>query len=287
MEAGIGLPSTIPGVDPQAIMEWARRAEARGLAALGVIDRLVYPNYDPLIALAAAAAVTSRIKLVTAILIMPYRATAVMAKQIASVDRLSGGRVMLGVGLGGRAEDYEAAGAATAGRGRREGQQLEEIRRIWAGEKRGHAGGIGPEPSQKGGPVILVGGASDAAIQRAAKHADGWIAGGGGLEAFKAGSAKVKAAWQEAGRASPPKFAALAYFGLGQEAIDATASFLRHYYAIAGPYAEKLVESALTSPEAIKQALTAYEQAGCQQLLLFTGSTNPDQVDRLAEAVAA
>ncbi|MFI5266684.1 MAG: LLM class flavin-dependent oxidoreductase, partial [Chloroflexota bacterium] len=98
MEVGIGLPSTIPGVDPQAILEWARRGEARGFDALGVIDRLVYPNYDPLIALAAAAAVTSRIKLVTAILIMPYRTTAVMAKQVASVDRLSGGRVVLGVG---------------------------------------------------------------------------------------------------------------------------------------------------------------------------------------------
>jgi len=76
----------------------------------------VYPNYDPLIALAAAAAVTSRIKLVTAILIMPYRTTAVMAKQIASVDRLSGGRVVLGVGLGGRGEDYQAAGVETKGR---------------------------------------------------------------------------------------------------------------------------------------------------------------------------
>jgi len=164
---------------------------------------------------------------------------------------------------------------------------MEDIRRIWAGEKRGHAGGIGPEPSQKGGPLILVGGASDAAIQRAAQHADGWIAGGGGPDAFKAGSAKVKVAWQEAGRAAPPKFAALAYFGLGQDAIAATAAFLRHYYAIAGPYAEKLVEGALTSPEKIKQALTAYEEAGCQQLLLFTGSANPDQVDRLAEVVVA
>ncbi|MFI5268034.1 MAG: LLM class flavin-dependent oxidoreductase, partial [Chloroflexota bacterium] len=215
--------------------------------------------------------------------IMPYRTTAVMAKQVASVDRLSGGRVVLGVGLGGRGEDYEAAGVDTKGRGRREGRQLEEIRRIWAGEKRGYAGGIGPEPSQKGGPVILGGGASDAAIQRAAQHADGWVSGGGGVEPFKAGSAKVKAAWHEAGRAGPPKFAALAYFGLGQKAVDATATFLRHYYAIAGPYAEKLVEGALTSPENIKQALAAYEEAGCQQLVLFTGSTNPDQVDRLAD----
>jgi alkanesulfonate monooxygenase SsuD/methylene tetrahydromethanopterin reductase-like flavin-dependent oxidoreductase (luciferase family) len=285
MEVGIGLPSTIPGVDPRSILEWARRAEARGFAALGVIDRLVYPNYDPLIALAAAAAVTTRIKLMTAILIMPYRTTAVVAKQIASLDRLSGGRVVLGIGLGGRGEDYEAAGIATKGRGRREGQQLEEIRRIWAGEKRGYAGGIGPEPSQKGGPPILAGGGSDAGIRRAAQHADGWIAGGGGPDVFKAGAAIVAAAWQEAGRATPPQLAALAYFGLGQEAIDATASFLRHYYAIAGPYAEKLVEAALTSPDAIKQALTAYEEAGCQRLMLFTGSTNPDQVDQLAEAL--
>src|SRR5882757_6879683 len=109
MDVGIGLPATIPGVEGDQVVEWARRAEARGFSSLGTLDRLVYGNYEPLIALAAAAAVTERIRLTTAILIAPMRANAAMlAKQAASVDALSGGRLVLGIAVGGREDDYEA-----------------------------------------------------------------------------------------------------------------------------------------------------------------------------------
>src|SRR3954470_7294498 len=109
MEVGIGLPATIPGVTGEQVLEWARRAEARGFSTLGTIDRLVYGNYEPLIALAAAAAVTERSALTTAIMIAPYRLNAALvAKQAATVHRLSGGRLTLGAAVGGREDDYEA-----------------------------------------------------------------------------------------------------------------------------------------------------------------------------------
>src|SRR5688500_4772790 len=118
MEVAIGLPTTIRGVERDQVLEWARRAEARGFSSLGTIDRIVYDNYEPLIALAAAAAVTERIRLATTILIAPYRVNGVLvAKQAASVDRLSNGRLVLGVAVGGREDDYVASGADFHARG--------------------------------------------------------------------------------------------------------------------------------------------------------------------------
>src|ERR687887_816133 len=127
MQIGIGLPSTIPGTEGEQIVEWARRAERRGFSSLGTIDRIVFDNYEPLIALAAAAAVTERIRLTTSILIAPYRANAaLLAKQAASVDRLSGGRLVLGMAVGGRPDDFEASGVPFDGRGRRFDEMLAE-----------------------------------------------------------------------------------------------------------------------------------------------------------------
>src|SRR5947209_5832233 len=100
MEIGIGLPATIPGVEREQLLEWARRADARGFSSLGVIDRLVYGNLESLVTLGAAAAVTERIRLTTAILLLPFRNAAVVAKQAATVDRISDGRLVLGVAVG-------------------------------------------------------------------------------------------------------------------------------------------------------------------------------------------
>lgn len=144
MEVGIGLPATIPGVEGGQLLEWARRAEARGFSSLGTLDRIVYPNYEPLIALATAAAVTATIRLTTAILIAPYRANgALVAKQAATLDHLSGGRLVLGAAVGMREDDYEASGVDIHTRGRRFEEMLAEWKRIWAGETFGTAGRSG------------------------------------------------------------------------------------------------------------------------------------------------
>src|ERR671923_1671195 len=113
MDVGIGLPNSVRGVDRAGIVEWARRAETAGFSSLGTIDRLVFANYESLIALAAAAAVTERIGLLTDILIVPYRVNAaLLAKQAATVDSLSGGPLTLGALVGGRAGDQPGRGVA-------------------------------------------------------------------------------------------------------------------------------------------------------------------------------
>jgi alkanesulfonate monooxygenase SsuD/methylene tetrahydromethanopterin reductase-like flavin-dependent oxidoreductase (luciferase family) len=220
MDIGIGLPTYMRDISPDTTLEWARRAVAHNFASVGTLDRLVYANCDPLITLSAVAAVTRSVRLITTILISPYRNTAVLAKQAASLDDLSRGRLTLGVGLGGRAEDYAAAGSATRGRGALLTRQLEDFKRIWAGERRGFAGGIGPQPVRSSGPQLLVGGDSHAALRRMARWADGWVARAGGPSAFEDVYPSVLAAWRTAGRAGQPRTVALAVFGLGPTARD-------------------------------------------------------------------
>src|SRR5258708_4126401 len=119
MDIGIGLPTQIPDVAGKVLVDWAARAEEAGFSSLGTVGRLVYPNYDDLIALAAAAAVTDRIRLTTSVLLAPLHANlALLAKQAASLDRLSGGRLVLGLGTGGRDDDFTATGLPPPGRGR-------------------------------------------------------------------------------------------------------------------------------------------------------------------------
>lgn len=285
MDIGIGLPSTIPGVERDDLLDWARRAETHGFSTLGVLDRLVYPNLEPLMSLAAVAAVTERISLTTAILITPFRTnTAVLAKEIATLDRLSNGRLVLGAAIGGRPDDYTAGGLDTAGRGRKLEQQIEEMRRIWAGEKRGFAGPVGPPPTRADGPSIILGGRADVSFDRAARLADGWIAGGGGPGPYREMVEKLEAAWKAAGRTDTPRKLALAYFSLGSRARETADAYLLDYYAIAGPYAEQIAASAAVDEDTVRTYLDDYTAAGCDELILFPCSTDPGQVDLLADA---
>src|ERR687894_669889 len=134
MDVGIGLPATIPGTGGSLILDWAKRADSGPFSSLGIIDRLVYPHYEPLITLAAAAAVTDRVRLTSTILIAPLRGAGVLAKQAASIDALSGGRLTLGLGVGAREDDFRAAPASFHDRGRRFEEQLDLMRRVWSGQ---------------------------------------------------------------------------------------------------------------------------------------------------------
>jgi alkanesulfonate monooxygenase SsuD/methylene tetrahydromethanopterin reductase-like flavin-dependent oxidoreductase (luciferase family) len=285
MDIGIGLPSTVPGVDGESLVEWARRADRRGFSTLGTIDRIVYPNYEPLIALAAAAAVTERIRLTTAILIAPLRPNAVLlAKQLATVHHLSGGRLVVGVAPGGREDYYEVSGIDIHTRGRAFDRQLDEMKRVWAGEEKGFAGPVGPNLDEP--PQLLVGGSVDAAFRRAAEYGDGWIMGGGDPGRFAGSVEKLEEAWRAAGRSDTPRKAALTYFSLGPDADKNADWYLGDYYGWLGEeVAGAIARSAARDEEAIAQRVAAFEEAGCDELICFPCSSDPEQVDLLAEAV--
>ena len=145
MDITIGLPNTVAGITRDSLLEWSRRAEARGFPGVASLDRLVYPGYEALTSLAAAAAVTERVRLTTQVLLAPWRLNAaLLAKQVATVQHLSNGRMVLGIGLGGREDDYTASGITTEGRGDRLTEMIEEMLRIWEGEERGTRRGDRP-----------------------------------------------------------------------------------------------------------------------------------------------
>jgi alkanesulfonate monooxygenase SsuD/methylene tetrahydromethanopterin reductase-like flavin-dependent oxidoreductase (luciferase family) len=279
MEVGVGLPTTTPGADGRCLLEWARRADAGPFASLGVLDRMVYRSVEPFAALSAAAAVTSRARLVTMVVIGPLRNTVLLAKQAASLDLLSGGRLTLGLAIGARADDYQALGVDPGGRGRRLGEQLAELRSTW------EQGEIGPEPVQPGGPPLLAGGLSGAAFARMARGADGYVHGGGPPRAFAGAAAKAWAAWRDLERPGRPQLWGQGYFALGDADADAGAAYLRDYYAFAGPFAEKIAAANLTSGRAVKDFVRGYEEAGCDHLVLLPTVSDPAQLDRLADVL--
>src|SRR5438270_3128031 len=276
MKIGVGLPTTLPDVSGELLTDWAKRAESGPFSSLAVLDRIAYENYEPFVALAAAAAVTHRIRLATMIVIAPLRNTALLAKQAASLDALSAGRLTLGLAVGARGEDYKAADVDPRGRGRRFAEQLEAIRDIW------EAGRIGPKPAASG-PQLLVGGSSGEALARMARYGDGYMHGGGPPRAFASAVAKAKAAWSDLGRPGTPQLWGMGYFALGEQ--EAGAQYLRHYYAFTGAFAEKIAAGNLTSSGAIVDFVRGYQDAGCDELVLFPTVPGLEQLDRLAEVI--
>jgi alkanesulfonate monooxygenase SsuD/methylene tetrahydromethanopterin reductase-like flavin-dependent oxidoreductase (luciferase family) len=285
MDVAIGLPNTIPGTEGDQLVEFARRGEAAGFSSLGTLDRLIYAGYEPLASLSAAAAVTDRVSLATTVLLAPYRLNAVLlGKEAASVQRISGGRLTLGIGLGWREDDYEASGANWSERGRKLDEMLAELERVWSGHEYGFAGGIGPEVGSDP-PKLLLGGSVEAAFKRAARYGKGWILGGGTPDQVRDGRRKLEDAWREVGREGNPYVGALAYFSLGSNGERNAESYLGHYYAARGEEtARQIIASAATDADTVRAYVQAFSEAGCDELFLFPCAPDPDQAELLAEA---
>lgn len=284
MDVGIGLPAAIPGVSGPSIIEWAIKAEAGPFSSVGLIDRLVYPNHEPLITLAAVAGATQRIRLVTTVLLAPLRNPGILAKQAATLDSISNGRLTLGLGVGGREDDYTASPAQFQNRGRRFDAQLETMKRIWAGEPASDGvGPVGPPPVREGGPELLIGANSPRAMARVGRWADGFMSGGGGAERAKQSYADARQSWQDAGRSGDPRLAAGTYFALDDDAKSRGSNNIIHYY---GDRMGSMISGSMPDrPDAIKTLISAYADAGCDELILWPTVPDSDQAERLADLI--
>jgi alkanesulfonate monooxygenase SsuD/methylene tetrahydromethanopterin reductase-like flavin-dependent oxidoreductase (luciferase family) len=282
---GVGLPNTMLDVPGRLLVDWARRAEERGFSSLATIDRVAYPSYDSLTALTAAAAVTERIGLLTNVLLEPLYSPVLLAKATACLDQISEGRLTLGLGVGGRPDDYQLVERPFGDRGRRFDADLELLHQAWVGQPvAGSQFPVGP-PTTRGRVPLLIGGQAKLAAPRAARWGAGFTIGGAPPEMAGGAIQEFKAAYEEAGGTGSPRIVALAYYSLGEEHTETSLRNLRSYYGFLGDWAEGVASGAPRTPETVRQTATAFEEAGVDELIFDPTVPDLDQIDRLAEVV--
>ena len=284
MKIGIGLPVAVPGRPPREVRQWAQDSERLGFHSLGSIDRLIYDVLDPLVCLGVAAAVTDRIQLFTSVLNVGWRNNPVLfAKQIATVDLLSGGRLTAGLGIGGWPDDFAASGAPMTGHGTLFDHTLTEMRRVWTGEVTSVSG---PTPLPGAGrPRLLIGGLVQAGYARAARFGDGWVAPTLSRELLANGVAGVTEEWARAGRSGRPHILTSRYFCCGPAAETLTSDYIAHYYGTDPASYDPVRADCLDSDERLHDELHALSAAGVDDLILYPVISSLDQVHLLAEAL--
>lgn len=286
MKIGIALPSAIPNASGSLLRDWARLADEGPFSSLAVVDRLVYGNFEALTALAVAAGLTQRIRLMTSVLLAPLRNTSVLAKQTASLDALSNGRLTLGFGVGDREDDYQAASISFHERGKRFEQQLELLTRLWAGEPVDEqTGPVGPPSVQPGGPEMLLGAYAPAALSRLERWGNGYLAGGSDAQFTNQFFRQAEASWQRGGRPGKPRLVVCGPYGLGPDAAARSAPYILDYYAYMGPMAPQIAATLPSSPEAVKATIRAFKEIGTDELVFIPCIPELDQVHRLMDCL--
>jgi probable F420-dependent oxidoreductase len=296
MKLGLCLPHYGRPIEPSRLIQLAARAEEVGLDSVWVTDHVVVPRdvsliyrddmLDPLAVLPWLAGVTERIALGTSVIVLPYRSPLPVAKLLASVDVLSGGRLIVGVAVGWLEREFEALGVPFRERGRRTDEAIELFRAVWTQEypeiKTASYQLTGlkasPLPLQKPRPPILVGGSSEAALRRAARLGDGWHASSVPPSVFRASALAVGNYWKEAKREGEPQLTLrvpLLIDGIHRPAVDPALLGSRH-----------IVRGPLTS---VARELRQYQSAGCSHVALEVSySTYPailETIDVLAEEI--
>jgi alkanesulfonate monooxygenase SsuD/methylene tetrahydromethanopterin reductase-like flavin-dependent oxidoreductase (luciferase family) len=286
------FPSMVAGAGRDALRAWCRGVDAGPFSSLACGERITYHNLEMRGVLAAAAALTSRVRIVPTLYVLPLHPAALVAKEVATLDVLSGGRVTLCVGVGGREQDYRAVGAPFAGRFGRLDAQVAELRRFWSGAAAFEgAPPIGPAPVQPGGPPIWSGAMGPKSLARAARWADavmGFATTGDPAEAAR-GFAAVDAAWQQAGRSERAPRISGFWYGLGAGAEERLRSYVFDYLRVFGEPAARAMAAAqrVHSVDAFHAALDAIEAQGCDELFLVPTSADLEELERTCEAIAS
>jgi alkanesulfonate monooxygenase SsuD/methylene tetrahydromethanopterin reductase-like flavin-dependent oxidoreductase (luciferase family) len=288
MQVGMTLPVMEPDLDAAALEAWSRYVDAGPFSSLCFGERMAFDNPHSLTLLGAVAAWTSRVRISTTVLVPQLHHPVSLAKALATADVLSAGRLSVGVGVGGRDEDYHAAGADPSTRTMQEmADRVAIMRRVWAGEKVTPAvRPVGPSPAQRGGPEILVGTLGPKTIRHASHWADG-LAGFApeiDLPMIDRLFQQARSDWQDAGR-NPPRLTTSFWFAVGDEPRAQIHRHLTHYmnwlprdfvdaFAATAGFAGTVAE--------LKDVLRRIEDLGADEVQLVPTSSDLAQVEEIA-----
>lgn len=290
MKIGMNLPVMVPGLDRDKLHQWCERVDSGFYSSLAAGERIAFYNPEITVALSAAASITERVKLVFDVTVLPMHSPVLVAKQVATLDVLSMGRVVLGLGVGAREQDYQAVGASYEKRLGRLERGVATMRKVWAGETIVEGAlPVGPLPLQKGGPEILAGSLMAQSIQRAARWADGLCGFSFGPSAAEIGFQyeTARAAWKSEDRPAP-RLVMSFWYALGDKAREQMDAYLDRYLNFMAPSARDSLKTLCntTTPQALKDAVKQVQDLGTDELILVPTTVDPDDVNRVADLLA-
>ena len=290
MKIGMTLPSFVVGVDGPTIRTWCRRIDDGPYASLAVGERVAYPSHDLVSTLAYAAAATSRVRIVSTIVVLPSHDEVRLAKQAATIDVLSEGRLTVGVGVGGRDQDYVAVGANTEHRFAKLDEQVTTMRAVWRGEVVvAGVPPIGPTPVQPGGPPVLTAAMGPKSLARSARWADG-LSGfdlAPDAHSVQATFDAVRVAWTKAGRKDRPWLSTSTWFALGDDSVERLRGYARSYLSTFGDAAADAMAAMcrLSDVGALRETVAALSETGCDEFIFVPTTDDPRELDRLEGAL--
>jgi alkanesulfonate monooxygenase SsuD/methylene tetrahydromethanopterin reductase-like flavin-dependent oxidoreductase (luciferase family) len=284
MDVGIGLPNALADVRGRALVDWAVAADARDFSVLGTIGRIAFATHEELIAFAAAAAVTERVELMSTVMIGPARQPALLAKQAATLDHIAEGRFRLGLGVGGRPDDYAVMDRDFDERGPLFDAQLDALSAIWRGHPVAEVDtAVGPPPFTDGGPPVVLGGSAPRALRRVAERADAYLAPPAPAPAVAQLYETVREHADGVGRPAPRLLSAR-YFALGDDVDDEVRHNVSAYYAFGGAeFVDQVYAGVLRTPDAIDAALQELSEVGVEEVCLWPMAADLSQVHALAD----
>lgn len=288
MKISICLPYMKKSITRRTILDWCARIEQGPFHSLSCGERITGYTLEMRNTLAFAAAVTERVRIVPSLYVLPMHSAVWAAKEIATLDLLSNGRVTVTVGVGGREVDYRAVEASFSHRHEKQDQQIATMKNIWAGHAPfAGADPVGPTPVQLGGPPILAGVMGPKATARAAHWADGvYSFSMTGSAAETAGFFKTaERAWQVAGRETPPQKVGGFWYCLADNAEEKMKDYVYDYLKILGDNIARPVANSMKNFDkyTIKDTLAEMASTGCEEVFLCSATDELSELDRLLD----